>query len=71
MKDLVFWSTIFFAFGGVESVSFMGDEIKNPRRVIPRSLLVAGVMITLGYLAGTVAMLVALPTNSSVAWAAL
>ncbi len=64
VKDLVFWSTIFFAFGGVETVSFMGDEVKNPRRVIPRSLLVAGVVITLGYLAGTVAMLVALPSSS-------
>ena len=64
IKDLVFWSTIFFAFGGVETVSFMGDEVKNPRRVIPRSLLVAGVVITLGYLAGTVAMLVALPSSS-------
>jgi len=64
VKDLVFWSTIFFAFGGVETVSFMGDEIKNPRRVIPRSLLVAGAVITVGYLAGTVAMLVALPSSS-------
>jgi glutamate:GABA antiporter len=64
VKDLVFWSTIFFAFGGVETVSFMGDEVKNPRRVIPRSLLVAGAVITLGYLAGTVAMLVALPSSS-------
>ncbi len=64
VKDFVFWSTIFFAFGGVETVSFMGEEIKNPRRVIPRSLLVAGVVITLGYLAGTVAMLVALPSSS-------
>ncbi len=64
VKDLVFWSTIFFAFGGVETVSFMGDEVKNPRRVIPRSLLVAGVVITVGYLAGTVAMLVALPSSS-------
>ena len=64
VKDLVFWSTIFFAFGGVETVSFMGEEVKNPRRVIPRSLLVAGVIITLGYLAGTVAMLAALPSSS-------
>src|SRR5271154_1230879 len=64
VKDLVFWSTIFFAFGGVETVSFMGEEIKNPRRVIPRSLLVAGAVITVGYLAGTVAMLVALPSSS-------
>jgi amino acid transporter len=64
VKDLVFWSTIFFAFGGVETVSFMGEEIKNPRRVVPRSLLVAGAVITFGYLAGTVAMLVALPSSS-------
>jgi amino acid transporter len=64
VKDLVFWSTIFFAFGGVETVSFMGEEVKNPRRIIPRSLLVAGVVITVGYLAGTVAMLVALPSSS-------
>jgi amino acid transporter len=42
----------------------MGEEIKNPRRVVPRSLLVAGAVITFGYLAGTVAMLVALPSSS-------
>jgi glutamate:GABA antiporter len=64
VKDLVFWSTIFFAFGGIESMSFMGEEIKDARRVVPRSLLVAGVLITAGYLAGTVAMLVALPSSS-------
>jgi amino acid transporter len=64
VKDLVFWSTIFFAFGGCELASFMGEEIKNPRRTIPRSLLAAGVVITVSYIAGTVAMLVALPATS-------
>ncbi len=64
VKDLIFWSTIFFAFGGCEAASFMGDEIKDARRIVPRSLLVAGVIITLGYVAGTVAMLVALPSSS-------
>lgn len=61
MKNLVFLSTIFFAFGGCEAGSFMGDEIREPRRVIPRSLLVAGCILALGYIAGTVSMLVALP----------
>jgi glutamate:GABA antiporter len=64
VKDLIFWSTIFFAFSGSECASFMGDEIKDARRVVPRSLLLAGVIITIAYLAGTAAMLVALPSGS-------
>jgi glutamate:GABA antiporter len=64
VKDLIFWSTIFFAFGGCETASFMGEEIKNTKRIIPRSLLVAGSIVTIGYIAGTVAMLVALPASS-------
>jgi glutamate:GABA antiporter len=63
VRDLIFWSTIFFAFAGCECASFMGDEIRDARRVVPRSLLVAGVIITVGYIAGTVAMLVALPSS--------
>jgi amino acid transporter len=64
VRDLIFWSTIFFAFSGCECASFMGDEIKNARRVVPRALLLAGAVITIGYIAGTVAMLVALPSSS-------
>ena len=64
IKDLIFWSTIFFAFGGSEAASFMGDEIKDARRIVPRSLMIAGAIITIGYIAGTLAMLVALPSSS-------
>jgi amino acid transporter len=64
MKNLIFLSTIFFAFGGCEAGSFMGDEIKEPRRVIPRALFVAGAILGLGYIAGTASMLVALPSSS-------
>lgn len=63
VRDLVFWSTIFFAFAGCECASFMGDEIKNARRVVPRSLVIAGTIITLSYIAGTASMLVALPAS--------
>ncbi|HET6170359.1 MAG TPA: APC family permease [Terracidiphilus sp.] len=58
----VFWSGIFFAFAGVEAVSSMGDEIQNPRRSIPWALLVAGCILTIGYIGGTAALLVALPS---------
>ncbi len=64
LKDLIFWSTIFFALGGCEAASFMGEEIKDARRIVPRSLMVAGVIITISYIAGTAAMLVALPSSS-------
>ncbi len=63
-KNAVFWSTIFFAFAGCESGSFMGDEIENPRRTIPRALLVSGIVIAAGYIAGTVALLIALPSST-------
>ncbi|WP_263359724.1 APC family permease [Acidicapsa ligni] len=63
IKNAIFWSTIFFAFGGVESGSFMGEEIKNTRRTVPRALIAAGLLITLGYIGGTLAMLVALPSE--------
>jgi glutamate:GABA antiporter len=55
------WSTMLYAFSGTESASFMGGEIKDARRTIPRALLVAGVLITAGYMLGTVAILVVLP----------
>jgi amino acid transporter len=63
MKNAIFWSTIFFAFGGVECASFMGAEIKNTRRTVPRALIFAGILITLGYILGTVAMLIAMPSE--------
>jgi amino acid transporter len=63
IKNAIFWSTIFFAFGGVESASFMGGEIKNTRRTVPRALVFAGILITLGYILGTIAMLIAMPSQ--------
>jgi glutamate:GABA antiporter len=61
LKDIIFWSTIAFSMSGLESASMMGEEIENPRRNIPRALLLAGMLITALYILGTVAMLVALP----------
>ena len=59
------WATLLYAFSGAESGSFMGDEIKNARHAVPRALIVAGLIITAGYILGTVAVLVALPRANS------
>jgi amino acid transporter len=55
------WATLLYAFSGAESASFMGGEIKNARRTIPRALVIAGILITAGYILGTIAILVVLP----------
>ncbi len=64
LGNAVFWSTICLAFTGIESGSAMGDEIQNPRRTIPWAILVGGSILTLGYIGGTAALLVALPTQA-------
>jgi glutamate:GABA antiporter len=61
LKDVIFWSTIAFAFGGVESASTMAEEIKDARRTVPRAILAAGAVMTVLYLAGTLSVLLALP----------
>jgi amino acid transporter len=63
-SNAVFWSTIFFAFGGVEAGSAMGDEIENPRRNIPWAILVGGSILAFGYISGTTALLVSLPSEA-------
>jgi len=62
-KNLVFWASIAFALTGLESASFMGEEIVDARRTIPRALFTAVPIIALTYVLGTAAVLVALPVG--------
>lgn len=61
LADLLLLSTIAFAWTGPEAASFMGDEIQNARRTVPRALLLAAPMIAVIYMSGTLSMLVAVP----------
>ncbi|MBS1853347.1 MAG: APC family permease [Acidobacteria bacterium] len=63
LNDIIFWSVLTFAFGGCETASFMGEEIKNARRTIPISLLLGGLTVVLCYILGTVGVLLALPSS--------
>lgn len=62
-RDVLFMATIIFALGGSESASFLGDEVHDARRNLPRGLLAGGVFVTTGYILGTVAVLIALPAT--------
>ncbi len=64
LKDIIFWSTIAFSLSGVESASMLGDEIENPRRNIPRALLLGGIAITAIYILSTLAIMLVLPASS-------
>ena len=61
LKDVIFWSTIAFAFGGLESGSTMGEEVKDPRRSVPRAVIAAAVVVTALYMLGTLSVLLAIP----------
>lgn len=56
-----FWSQIAFAFTGLELVSCMAEEVRDPRRTLPRAVFGAGALIALMYIAGTFAVLALVP----------
>ena len=63
LSDVFFWSTIAFAFGGLEGASLMGDEIHDAPRTVPRAVVAAGAAIAGIYALGTAAVLVAIPAH--------
>jgi amino acid transporter len=63
LKDIVFWATLTYALGGCETASLMSEEVKDPRRTIPRALLLGGLIVTFCYIIGTVSVLLALPQS--------
>jgi amino acid transporter len=56
-----FWSQIAFAFTGLELVSAMSEEIRDPRRTLPRAVFASGALIAFMYIAGTFAILALVP----------
>ena len=55
------FSVICFGLVGLELGSVMGDEVRDPRRNIPRAALVGGLACGILYLAATLSLLAALP----------
>src|SRR5215467_8678937 len=58
-----FWSQIAFAFTGLELVSAMSGEIREPRKTLPRALVAAAVLIAGMYIVGTFSLLAIVPAN--------
>jgi amino acid transporter len=56
-----FWSQIAFAFTGLELVATMSEEVRDPRRNLPRAVFASGALIAVMYIVGTFAILALAP----------
>jgi glutamate:GABA antiporter len=63
LPGLNLWASIAFAFAGLELSSAMGGEVRNPRRTLPRAILISAPLIALVYILGTGALLRLIPTG--------
>lgn len=54
------WSSVCFAFAGLELASCFLAEIRDPERTVPRSIVLAGIAIALVYVLGTASVLACL-----------
>src|SRR5262249_34934761 len=61
LSDVIFWTTLAFAYTGPEALSFMSCEIKDARRIAPKALTLAAPVIVAVYILGTWSILIAIP----------
>ena len=57
------WSAMCFAFSGFEIASMVGQEVYDPKRTIPRSIVLSGFAITAIYILSSASVLVAVPAS--------
>jgi glutamate:GABA antiporter len=57
------WSSLCFAFSGFEISSMVGQEVHDPRRTIPRSIVLSGIAITAIYILSSASVLIAVPAS--------
>ena len=62
-SSLNLWASIAFAYAGVELCAVLGDEIRDPRRTLPRSILISAPLIAFLYIAGTLSILWLIPAS--------
>ena len=63
MAGLNLWASIAFAFAGLELSSAMGGEVRDPRRTLPRAILISAPLIAIVYILGTGALLRLVPSG--------
>ena len=62
LSTLNLWASIAFAFAGLELSSTMGEETANPKRDLPRAIVISAPLIAAVYILGTLSVLWLVPT---------
>lgn len=60
-RNLTVFGTVCYSLQGLDLASIMGDEIKEPRKVLPGAILWGGILSAAIYVGVTFSMLVAMP----------
>jgi glutamate:GABA antiporter len=63
LSTLNLWASVAFAFAGLELSSTMGEETANPRRDLPRAIVISAPLIAAAYVLGTLSVLWLVPTG--------
>jgi amino acid transporter len=63
MDTMSLFSSLCFAFSGFEIASMVGQEVYEPRKTIPRSIVLSGAAITAIYILSSASILVAVPAS--------
>jgi amino acid transporter len=63
LSTLNLWASIAFAFAGLELSSTMGEETANPKRDLPRSIVISAPLIAAVYILGTLSVLWLVPID--------
>lgn len=58
---LPFFAIVAFCSGGLELAPVMAGEIQNPRRNIPRAIIISSITVGLLYMAGTLMLILIVP----------
>jgi len=61
LREMVFWTSLVFAFSGCEASAFLRSEVKDFQRQLPRALILGGAFVMTGYIFGALAVMVILP----------
>jgi amino acid transporter len=61
----ILWSSMLFAYAGVEGVALMRNEVKGGVRTVVKALFLLGILQITGYAVGTAAMLMILPQDQA------
>lgn len=58
---LPFFAIVAFCFGGLELAPVMAGEIQQPKRNIPRAIVISSIAVALIYMVGTLMLIIAVP----------